>query len=58
MTRAGVNANSSNLTLVTENAADATVLGLEGDIKWLIGDSMILTAGFNAIDSEFKDYDA
>jgi iron complex outermembrane receptor protein len=45
-------------TLVTENAADAEVVGLEMDFSWLASDKLLLSGGFNAQDSEYKDYSA
>ena len=45
-------------TLVTQNAADADVLGFEMDLTWLATDSLALSGGFSALDSQYKDYDA
>ena len=45
-------------TLVTQNAADADVLGFEMDLTWLATDSLVLSGGFSALDSQYKDYDA
>ena len=43
---------------VTENAADANVLGLDLDLAWLATNWLSLTAGVNLLDSEYKEYDA
>ncbi len=45
-------------TLVTQNAADAEVLGFEMDVTWLATESLVLSGGFSALDSQYKDYDA
>ena len=44
--------------LVTQNAADAEVIGLEVDFSWLASENLVLSGGFNALDTEYKDYDA
>ena len=44
--------------VVTENAANANVLGLDLDLEWMPADWLSLTAGLNLLDSEYKDYDA
>lgn len=41
---------------LTENAADAEVLGLDLEATLVLGDSFTLTAGLNALDSEYKEY--
>ncbi|WP_116368180.1 TonB-dependent receptor [Parahaliea mediterranea] len=43
---------------VTENAANAEVMGLDLDITWLPTDRLILTAGLNLLDSEYQDFAA
>ena len=44
--------------LVTQNAADAEVWGLDVDFSWAATESLIVNGGFNALDTEYKDYDA
>ncbi|MFT6758215.1 MAG: iron complex outermembrane receptor protein [Chitinophagales bacterium] len=56
VTRAAGSGNAP--VLVTENAADASVVGLEMDFSWLATDQLVLSGGFNALDTEYKDYDA
>ena len=56
VTRAATSGGS--VSLVTENAADATVLGLDLDVTWLATDALTINFGLNALDSEYKDYDA
>ena len=43
-------------TALLDNGAEAEILGLEGDITIQPDDQLTITAGFNWIDSEFKDY--
>jgi len=43
---------------VTENAADANVLGVDLDLAWLPKDWLRLTAGISLLDTEYKEYDA
>lgn len=42
----------------TENAADATILGLDLDVTWLLTDALTLRFGLSLLDSEYDDYDA
>lgn len=44
--------------VTTENAADATIMGLDVDMIWLATDNLTLTAGLNILDTEYEDYDA
>ncbi len=41
---------------VTENAADAEVLGVDFDLVWNPVERMSLTVGLNLLDSEYEDY--
>jgi iron complex outermembrane receptor protein len=41
-----------------ENAGGAEVFGLEADITWLATDNLTVTGGFNAMNTEYTDYDA
>jgi iron complex outermembrane receptor protein len=43
---------------VTENAADAELLGVDLDLAWMPTDWFSLTVGVSLLDSEYKDYDA
>jgi iron complex outermembrane receptor protein len=43
---------------VTDNAADAEVLGIDLDLAWMLTDWFSLTAGVSLLDSEYQDYDA
>lgn len=44
--------------VTTENAADATIMGLDVDMIWLATDNLTITAGLNILDTEYEDYDA
>jgi len=43
---------------ITDNAADAEILGVDIDLKWLATDRTQITAGLNILETEYKDYDA
>ena len=57
VTRAAAGANGGAV-VTTENAADATILGLDVDLIWLASDELTITAGINLLDTEYKDYEA
>lgn len=57
VTRAG-SGEGGSITLTTENAADAEVLGFEFDVNWLATEYLTLSAGAGFLDSEYQDYDA
>jgi iron complex outermembrane receptor protein len=44
--------------LVTQNAADAAIIGFEMDFSWLATEALVLNGGFNSLDTEYKDFDA
>lgn len=44
--------------VTTENASDATVIGLDLDMIWLATENLTLTAGLNVLDTEYEDYEA
>ncbi|MEH6581061.1 MAG: TonB-dependent receptor [Halioglobus sp.] len=46
------------VVIPVENAGGAEIIGLEMDLTWVATDSLTLTAGFNAMDTEYTDYDA
>jgi iron complex outermembrane receptor protein len=43
---------------ITENAANAEVLGIDLDLTWLITDRLMVTAGLNVLDTEYTEFDA
>lgn len=54
------NANAGTtgpVQLVVETAGTAEIVGLEFDISWLATDQLTFSGGFNAMDTEFVDYD-
>ncbi|MAC32329.1 MAG: hypothetical protein CME38_01830 [Haliea sp.] len=58
VTRAAADTTGSGISLTTENAADASVLGFELDLTALVTEALTLTAGVSVLDSEYKNYDA
>lgn len=58
VTRAGGNTSTGTVLATTENAADASVYGLDVNLTWLLSERLTLTAGGNFTDSEYSDYDA
>jgi len=48
--------SSGGATNVTENAADASLYGLEGDITWLPTNQLQITVGFTLLDTEYDEY--
>jgi iron complex outermembrane recepter protein len=46
------------IVIPVENAGGAEVLGLELDMTWIATDALTFSAGFNAMDTEYTDYDA
>lgn len=57
VTRAGGGSGTA-ITLTTDNAANATVMGLDANIVWLATETLQISTGFNIADSEFEEYDA
>ena len=55
---AGLVLPGPGLVVPVENAGGAEVLGLEMDLTWVASDNLTFTAGFNAMDTEYTDYDA
>ncbi len=52
------NAGSSGpVQILVESAGKAEILGLEADMQWQVNQGLNIMIGFNAMDSEFKDYD-
>lgn len=50
--------NEGGVALTTENAANASVLGLDVDATWLMGDRLQITAAMSLLDTRYSDYDA
>ena len=50
--------SGTSVSLTTENAADAKVIGLEADFTWLATEALTLMGGFSWLDTEYEDYDA
>ena len=46
------------VVIPVENAGGAEVYGLDADITWLATDNLTVLLGFNAMDTEYTDYDA
>ncbi len=44
------------IVIPVENAGGAEILGLEMDLTWVATDSLTITAGFNAMETEYTDY--
>lgn len=44
------------IVIPVENAGGAEILGLEMDLTWVATDSLTITAGFNAMESEYTEY--
>lgn len=51
-------ASGVGAAVVTENAANAEVFGLDMDATWLAAEGLTFAAGINVLDSEYKDYNA
>jgi iron complex outermembrane receptor protein len=51
-------ASGNTAVLVTENAADASIYGLDADVTWAATDNLTITAGLNWLDTEYKDFDS
>lgn len=49
---------TGSIVNVTENAADAEVLGVDLDLAWMPMDWFSLTGGLNLVHTEYKDFDA
>jgi len=58
VTRAITRPDTGSVVQITQNAANASVLGLDLDATWLVTDELTLTFGLNLLDSEYEDYDA
>ncbi|RLQ22393.1 TonB-dependent receptor [Seongchinamella sediminis] len=58
VTRAVTNPDTGAVINVTQNAANAEIIGLDLDATWLVSDALTLTLGLNLLDSEYEDYDA
>lgn len=46
------------IVIPVENAGGAEVYGLDADITWLATEQLMVTAGFNAMSTEYTDYEA
>jgi len=57
VTRAG-SIGGGAVLLTTENAADATINGLEADITWLPSSQLQVKIGFSVLDTEYDNYPA
>ena len=55
---AGLVLPGPGIVLPVENAGGAELKGIEMDLTWVVTDGLTLTGGFNAMDSEYTDYDA
>lgn len=50
-------ARAQQVSVITENAADSTLYGLDLDLTWLATDRLTLGAALNAMDSEYENYE-
>ena len=57
VTRAA-SASGGGVTVTTENAANAKILGLEGDVIWRPTERITISGGLSLQDAEYKDYNA
>ena len=46
------------ISLVTDNAAEATTIGLDFDATWLVTDDFSIVGGFTWMDGEYDEWDA
>ncbi|MGI9293076.1 MAG: TonB-dependent receptor, partial [Pseudomonadales bacterium] len=48
----------TGIVLPVENAGGAEVTGVELDLTWVLGERLTITAGLNAMDTEYTEYEA
>jgi iron complex outermembrane receptor protein len=58
VTRALADPNTGASVNLTQNAADAKIMGLDLDATWMVTNALTVTLGLNILDSEYQDYDA